>query len=311
MGIKQICSNCTGPEHCNKYCALQSGINIVNFINGIDVVETQIGELRSDGPNNKTNLIVSGHIMELGASPTYILSDLKTIIDVSGKFAQDSGISPLQALKSYLDTLDYPEDVKYEAIKTFKKVNSNKLLPVPIKPGAECEITVEDSNGKKVTSKSKVIIIKWVADKKTGKLNCTVFCTLDKSAMENTKFAKIPITEYGESIRLPQIEHSLKSSEIDRSMIQMNSLGFIKPIVVSDNNMTLAIDGQHLYRINDDKIFIIGSWKSGKIVSFQGDLEAVTKTKAYKKIHNCINYIERHRRFIVPYGMLEANKIKV
>jgi hypothetical protein len=32
---------------------LQAGKNLVNFINGIDVTETKIGEFRADGYNQK------------------------------------------------------------------------------------------------------------------------------------------------------------------------------------------------------------------------------------------------------------------
>lgn len=310
MEVKHICTSCVGLDRCNKYCALQAGTNLVNFINGTDIIETQIGDLREDSRTKKLGLIVSGHIIETTGAPTYVLSDLSTSIDVSGKFIPYNGMSPQQLLNIYLDSLDMAAEAKDKALKTFKLFNSNKLLPVPIKPGAECNVTFEESNGKKVTTSTKVTSVRWNSDRKTGKLNCFIHCTVEKGFFDgNNRTVKIPIIEYGENIKLPQIEQTLKSSETDRELIKMNSVGFIKPIVVTDDKFTLALDNQHLYRVTDDKVFIIGNWKSGKIVDFQGGIEPVQKSKAFKKLHNGASYVERHRRFIVPYGLFEANKI--
>ena len=34
MELKQICQSCVGIDKCNKYCEIQLGTNLVNFING-------------------------------------------------------------------------------------------------------------------------------------------------------------------------------------------------------------------------------------------------------------------------------------
>jgi hypothetical protein len=230
------------------------------------------------------------------------------VIDASGKFISQGDESPLSMLKAYIDSLNVDREAKEIAILTFKKVNSNKLLPVPIKTGSECEIISEDSNGKQAVSVGKVRLVKWVTDKKTGKLNCTLFCDIEKGSFD-AKVAKIPIVDYGERIRLPQIEHTLKSSELDRDFIKMTPIGFIKPIEVFDGKYTVAIDGQHIYRVQEDRIFIAGSWSGNKLVLNKEMSDSLQKTKAYKKIHSVINYIERHKRFIVPYGLCEANII--
>lgn len=308
--MESKCVKCIGIEKCNKYCALQAGTNLVNFINGVDIIETQIGDLREDSRTKKLGLIVSGHIIESVGAPTYILSDLSTSIDISGKFISYKDMTPLQILKSYLDSLDASTELKENTIKTFKLFNSNRLLPLPIKPGSECEVVYTDHNGKKATTNTKVTSVRWGSDKQTGKLSCYIHCIVDKGIFEsNNRTVKVPITEYGENIKLPQLERTLKSSETDRDLIKMNPVGFIKPIVVTDNKFTLALDNQHLYRITDANAFIIGNWKNGKIVDFQGGMEPIQKSKAYKKIHNGINYVEKHKRFIVPYGLFQENTI--
>lgn len=304
------CTNCTGTDKCNKYCALQAGTNLVDFINGVDIIETQIGELREDSRTKKLGLIVSGHIIETSGAPTYVLSDLSTSIDISGKFISYKHLAPQQILRTYLDSLDISSEAKENTLKTFKLFNSNRLLPLPIKPGAECEIVYSDNTGKKTTISTKVSSVRWGSDKQTGKLNCFIHCIVDKGIFENnTRVVKIPIVEYGENIKLPQLERTLKSSEMDRDLIKMNSVGFIKPIVVTDDKFSLGVDNQHLYRITDTSVFIIGNWKNGKLVDFQGGTEPIQKSKAYKKIHNGMNYIEKHKRFIVPYGLFESNII--
>ena len=311
MDIKPACSSCVGTDKCSKYCVLRAGSNLVNFVNGIDVVETQIGEFRKGGFDSKINsLIISGHMIESGGSPTYILTDLSTSIDISGKFNTDNGMTPVYILKSYLESIKMDKEVIDASLKTFKRVNSNKLVPVPLKPGAECEVTYQDANGKEVTSVCKVKMIKWTTDKKTGKIECTVLCPVEKGLIEE-KCLKIPLTEYGTTIRLPHLEHTLKSSEIDRELLVMTHMGFIKPIVVSDGKYEVAIDGQYLYRIIDGKATIVGTWQNGKIVDVHGGLDLISRSKAYKRIKNALTYIEKHKRFIAPLGLFEANSISV
>ncbi len=313
MELRSSCTKCTGIEKCTKYCERHLGSNLVNFINGIDVIETQIGEFRTNFKTNKIEYIVSGHSIENSGSPSYILSDLSTSIDASGKFISCGGKTPMQILKNYLDSLDIKDEVKESALATFKKFNSSKLLPIPLKPGSECQIVYEDANGKQVKAQSKIFGIKWLSEKSSGKLRCTIFCSVEKVSYFDTidKIVKIPITDYGDKISLPQIERMLKTSEIDRSFIKMTDVGFIKPILIKDDKYTLAIDNMYLYRVVDNRTFIVGVWSNGKIKEVQGGIEPISSSKAYKKLSNAFNYIEKHRRFIVPYGLFELNKIEV
>ena len=307
------CKKCTGLEKCNKYCHLQMGASIVSFINGIDTVETRIGDLEKGSPNvGDSDLIISGHMVDTSSTATYILSSIKTSICASGKFTQYDGMYPGEILKRYLDSLSVDPDVKHNSILTFKKYNSNRMLPIPIKPGTECEITYDD-DGKSRTIKSKVNVVKWRTDPQTSKLICEILFVVEKGMYEtNYKSVKIPITEYGTKLKILNIERSLKSSEIDREIIKMEHCGFIKPIIVKDNKVTLALDGQRLYRILDDgKAVIAANFNEDKLVDFQGGLDPLKKTKAYRKIRDNLDYIEKHKRFIAPYGLMEAVVLEV
>lgn len=309
MGIGNVCSECIGVDKCNKYCRLNAGLNIVNFIKSVDVVDTQIGELRPARGSVKNSLIVTGHLLDSGGAPTYIMSDANNGIDISGKFKNYDNATPQQLLKQYIDTLDLSKEVKENSIKTFRKFNSNQLLPIPLKVGAECEVNYSSKN-RNETIKTKINSIIWNIDKETGKLACNITCPAEKGVFESDRrMIKIPITEYGTKIKLPQLERVLTASSIDRDLIKMSPVGFIKPVVVEDGKNTLAIDGQHLYKVTDDGVIIIGTWKNGKMTSLQGGIEPVQRTKAYKKIHGGIKYVEKHIRFIAPYGLFEANHI--
>lgn len=313
MELRPMCATCNGLDKCNKFCDKHLGTNLVNFINGIDVIETAIGDFRENARTKKIEYIISGHILENSSNPTYILSDLSTSIDASGKFISCSGKTPQQILRAYLDTLDMPAEAKTNTMNTFKKFNSSKLLPVPLKPGSECEITYTDNNDKKVVRDARIGSINWNSDKESRKLKCTILCTVEKTGIfdNGSKVIKIPITDYGDKIRLPQIERTLKSSEIDRDLIHMTDVGFIKPIEVADDKYKLAIDNSYLYRIVDSRVFVIGTWRNGKLVAIENGIEPIAKSKAYKKIHNALGYIDKHRRYIVPYGLFEINSIKV
>lgn len=308
-----ICSKCTGTEGCNRYCPIQAGKNLVDFINGVEVVTTKIGELREEFRTKEIKYIVSGHIVERDyPEPTCILSDLNTCIDASGKFISFKGMSPQILLKTYMDTLDISDDVRAKTLETFKLFNSNKLLPLPIKAGAECEVTYTNEAGKKIVANMRVSRIMWAVDRESNKLQCTLVCDTVKGTIDGvTKYVKIPLNEFGSSIIFPQIERTLKSSEVDRELIKMTHLGFIKPIEISDEKVTLAMDNQNIYRVVGENIFIVGTWVNGKIKEFQNGISSIQNTKAYKKLHNSINYIEKHRRFTAPYGLFEVNHIDV
>lgn len=306
-----LCKTCDGIETCNKYCAMQAGVNLISFINGIDTIETQIGDLRPPAGREKQGSIVAGHIIEVSGSPTYILAGLSASIDVSGKFTSYNGMTPQSILKMYLEKINATPETKEASMKTFKKFNSNKILPIPIKPGAECMISFKESSGTEHKNiKTVVGSVRWSSDPQTGKLSCMIHCPIDKSLADNfSKCAKIPMSEYGTGIKLPQIEGTLNSDELDRDLIKMSPVGFIKPIVVQDDKVTLVVDNNHLYRVVEQMVFIIGTWENRKIKSVGTGIDNIKTTKAFKKIHKGINYIERHRRFIVPYGLFEENKI--
>lgn len=313
MELKTVCNNCIGIDKCNKLCELHMGYGLLSFIKGIDFIETAIGEFREDYKSKKIEYIVSGHMLENVGNPTYILSDLTTSIDASGKFTSCDGKSPQQILRAYLDSIGIDNKVKESALDTFRKLNGNKLIPFPLKPGAECEITYKDNNGKTNNTSCKIQIIRWMTDRATGKIKCEVICAVDKNvAFEtNSKMVSIPLTEYGHNIRLPQLERTLKSSEMDRDILQMTDIGFIRPIEVSDEKFVVALDSCFLYRVVDKRVFIIGAWRGNKLEDYNKGMDQVSKSKAYKKIANALSYIERHRRFIAPYGLYECNKIDV
>lgn len=308
-----ICKKCTGTQGCNKYCPIQAGRNLVDFINGVEVTQTSIGELREDYKTKKLGLIVSGHIIETGAtSPVNILSGLSTSIDASGKFINYMGYTPQQILSLYMDSIGTNEAVKKKTIETFKRFNSNKLLPVPIKLGSECEVSYESNNGKKIVANTKVASIRWNSDQETHKLQCTLVCETEHGTLDGiAKIVKVPISEYGESIKLPQIERIMKTSEIDRELIKMSSVGFIKPIEISDGKVKIASDNQYIYHIVGEQTFIVGKWSDGDIQDIQKRLAGIGASKAYKKLMNAKNYINKHRKFMVPYGLFEANHVEL
>ena len=312
LEIKINCGKCNGTNSkCNKYCHLRAGINLVDFINGVDVVETAIGELREDYRTKEKSLIVCGHCIETYPSPVYLLTGLNTVIDVSGKFRSYNGMTPVQIIKEYIKTLKMSDEGIKKSIETFNKFNSNKLVPNPIKPGMECEIEHGEGENRKI-SNCIVEQVCWTTNKQSKKLECTVSCLVDKGMLENTgRMIHIPIVEYGTKIRIPSLERTLKSSELDRELIRMAPLGFIKPIVIEDSEYTLALDGKYMYRITNDTACIVGMWKNSTLVSFMNGIESLSKSKAYKKLMNGIKYIDKHRRFMVPYGLFECNKINI
>ena len=175
----------------------------------------------------------------------------------------------------------------------------------------ECEVEHGEGENRKI-SNCIVEQVCWTTNKQSKKLECTISCLVDKGMLENTgRMIHIPIVNYGTKIRIPSLERTLKSSELDRELIRMAPVGFIKPIVIEDSEYILALDGKYMYRITNDTACIVGMWKNSTLVSFMNGIESLSKSKAYKKLMNGIKYIDKHRRFMVPYGLFECNKINI
>lgn len=311
IGVPE-CKNCSGLDKCNKYCTKMAGRNLADFMVSIDTCETDIGEMRKPHKIGSSTLIVTGHQLE-GEAPTYILQELTSSIKINsaGKFKQFMGKNIIGVLKSYTDTLD--QEVykgRIEHVNTLiKGFNSNRVLAVPFKLRTDVIVTIKDAQNRDKRLEGTINCLSWKTNKETGKLEGKAVVKHD-NPMSGFKSVLIPFTEYGTRMTLTNLERTLKTSEIQPEFISMINEGFIRPIIISDGNVVIAVDCKNMYLISDNSTIIVGAWSDKGMMELV-NIDSIKKTKAYIKLNSAIRYIEGHRRFIAPLGLVEENKIQL
>jgi len=296
-------------EQCNKHCELNAADVLVRFIRDITTIESRIGEFE-DTSGKSAKLITSGMQIDNTNNPTDILTDISTPIDVTKKFKTLFNKTPLALLNQYIKVVNPPDaDVLRDK---FRKIESNRLLIMPIRPEMSCEVYIDndkDTKSKGNFKKTTIEAIRWWNNPNTHTLECTIITEVIDGT--TNKRGKISITDYGIKLRLVDVERSLNNSDIDRQVISMTRYGYIKPIAVLDKNDNgIIIDGTYMYLADKGSVNPIAYWKNK---GFTGEdiYNEITKTAAYKKIKKSLNYIWQHRRFIAPYGFVDYNRIDI
>lgn len=300
-----VCKSCNGLDDCNRYCMLHAGKVLVDFLDRIDTTPTRIGEYSKRDEYGPVDLVVSGHYLHSLDDPSWLLTDISTVLDASPKFNSAFDKSPIQLINNYCNKVGIPKDVSTEYAETIKKLNKNKILILPFKPHASCSIDYEDEMGNKHTKvQANIKILKWRTDKETHKLVATIVFKTEKDDRQRT----IPVTEYLKSFRLSSMDILAKDKGNDIEMISITDYGIIKPIVVKEAGAEYAIDGTYMYCTINGDTRIVGKWNTA------GDLEVNTpknKSKAFKKIIDNLPIIKNHKRYIAPYKLFSPNELTV
>ena len=306
----KICKKCIGISECNKYCPISAGKNIANFIDDIDKTDTNIGDFRKDNPNKPETFVIMGIMLEKMSSPINIMKLLpSTGISIKGKLSDNWSLSPTQILKTYLDYTSVPKNEQQAAIDNLKRFNSAKVIPTPVKVGTDIEVTHVGSDNKKRKTVVNVRAVEWRLDLETGNLNGLIYTDISNS---NTGAKlKLNMEDYGSSWILPNIERNLKTAEIDRAAIKMLGTGLILPIEICSSDGVIVLDGQHMYLVKSDGAYIIGTWGQSGMVENTEITNSLISNKSYRKVKSIIKFVEKHRRFIIPYGLSSTNKITI
>lgn len=313
---KQTCSDCIGVDNCYKYCTKKAGKNLADFLIGVDTCETEIGEIKKGYTGG--HLIVTGHQLE-GDNNAIIMREIKGGIKINSeeKIKSLGGKNALNVLKDYTDTLcqeKYGERIS-DVQSKIKKFNSNKLMAVPFKSRDGVYIKIKDGD-KERKMDGIVTSVCWNTNTDTGDIEGQALVRhMGRSpgvyVNEHFKVSRIPLSNYGKEIILSNIERNLKTSQVQPQFISMTNEGIIKPIIIDDGKIKLAVDYRYMYIITDDSdVIIIGTWQKGGMVEHK-NIGYANHSKAYRKLQTAIKFIENHRRFISPLGLIDSNIVKV
>lgn len=286
---------------CDKFCVNVIGDNLARFLREVDCIESSIGNL-ADKP-----YIVSGIMVGHNGETVNVLSPISQSIEMKDKFISSVDESSMQILKSYIK-LTSAEDGE-ELIDKLSKINSSKLLISPFKPGMPCEVLVEvhTKEGKKeVFKQTKIDSIKWFNTVDDG-LQCTVITAVIDT--NGNKRGKVKPEEYGERIKLVDIERNIVSANIDRSLIKMNKYGLIQPIQVMESAKSgIIIDNTYMYSVENKTVTMVAYWDKAGFTGEKAYMD-IAKGSAYKRIKKNIQFIAAHRRYMAPYGLMAVTQV--
>jgi hypothetical protein len=300
-----VCSKCIGVDKCTRCCAYHLGKAFVNFITNVQVIETRIGEYDSRVKGTKPDLVVYGHqIWDLGL-PSWLLTDISTILNVSDKFTTAYDKSAFQIASIYCKFAGYSAEETKEITDKIKAINSNKMLLLPFKPKSECYVDLVADGVKEKKLESKIEYLKWTTNKETHKLECMIGFSAEK--FNGSKTFKLSIEDYLTKFRLSQIDIKSKGAKEDTNLIKMTHHGIIKPIVIKEGKTSVAIDGTYLYYVVNGDTSIIGYWNDKNELVINNNI----KGKAITKIKDNVDFIKDHKKYIAPYMMYEPNIIEV
>lgn len=294
-----------------KYGVEQAGRALAQYLTHVDTVTSEIGEYREASRPGEEDLIVTGLQLEKLNEPIHMLSTLSVSLEVNGKFKNFMDKPPIQIIKQHLGSLgDDRKEYKHALMDKFKGIASNKYMVIPFKPENECEVTIEDGTVIHRDIPSKIASVMWSMDRTTNMFQGKIITKLENIG-KASKTYRLTLDSYGTSFKIASIERCMKSSDIDRATVSMTRFGIIKPTVISDGSISLAIDGSNLYLLMNNEVIIIGKWSdSGELQETPVAL-SLSKHKAYKHLKHNLSYIEKHRRFIAPYGLVESSEIQL
>ena len=291
-----------GEATYKEFSKQELGKAMASYMYLLKTVETNIGDIR----DRKGEYRVSG--VQYVGNKIDLLSPIDVPIEVTDKFIKRNNVNALVALKEYLNTIDGTEynDLKNKVIKRYKNINNNKEFPMPFNIGGEYLVEYE-VDGRTKRTVEKISMLEWSIKKNNGnRIEGTVYFKLS----DGNGVIKVPFTEYGKKFKARNMETNISAAVIEEPCIRVNRFGMIKPIVVEDENVSIAIDGMNLYYDDGFKIYIIGGWDAnGNIV---GDIPSeVADSKAYEFILKNQLSIKRNKRFIAAYLSVAENIINI
>jgi hypothetical protein len=278
--------------------------SIINFVTGVDMVETQIGKYSRNVGSDKDDLICSGHIIEEhepGSTILYTFVD-KTKLNITPKFKDAFNKTAVQ-LVNCCD--DIEQDEKEEIKESITALNKNRKLIMPFKPGnTDLEVIIECENTT-VKKQMGIHMLKWSTDSETGNLICELMCK-SKSNFFNRR-CTCRLEDYGTTYNIGALKLSTAGSKVKMNkIIEMTASGMVRPFEVIHKNVSIIVDGTYMYMKRGSDVYVIGEWAGSNM-----QINTKSEDKALTKMKQCLTVLSLHRKYIAPYMLIDSKKLEV
>lgn len=301
-----------------KYGIEHTGKALANFVNYSKVTYTKLGTYSSSKQGGKIDVVASGHqiydmndkSIRLAPSTVYTFTNV-TALDKSPIFKNQLSIKTSKILSDFLDSTQLSTELKEDLIKKLKDINARKCLIIPLVIKSDFKVNYNNEDNKKEKVLAKVRDIKWMTNKETYKLECSV-CFETKINGED-KYIRYPITEYIKSYVPDKLEYSKNITKLNISILKFDPIGIINTIELTDGYQSLVIDNSFIYWSHNGITNVIGEWdyNTGDLLMNKNTVKAIGKTDLYKVFDNNINLIANHKHLIAPYNLFNTNKVNI
>ena len=304
-----ICS--CGDKKCNGVCSLSVGERLATFLRESDVIRTRIGDIESS-KSGADPLIVTGTSVYRDSSQSTLMKKASDVsIPMEGRFNTYADKNARTILSEYVAKSN-TEDGK-ALMNRLRGIEENKLMLMPFKTGQICDVVHtreskrKDVDGKKIECRSVIECIKWAVMDNADKLQCQMVVSMVDP--DTGKKVRLSIVDYCDTFTIVDMERLHTKTKVEGNVIKMSKFGFIKPIQIDDDGTTVIIDNCSVYisTVASPELRVIGSWENNTIKL----KERIKNEKIDKAVTSNEDYIGKHRRWIVPYGLYDTNKLKV
>jgi len=303
-------------EKCKGICDKSIADRVIQMLGCVDTVSSRAGEIitsRAIGGLESTMVVTgveyTGEDM-VNMSKTDVMFDAyETSLPIKRVFNGVRGISVESVVKEHLKSSNASEMAKKRVLDMIRQIDSGKRIGIPIKLGTLCNAIVQ-IEGKKLKRELTIQSIKVNYNKETKEVEYLLRTEkIDTGGIDKVR-PTLNLEEYGYQFTLTNIDAIDKHNVKSQFPIKMTKSGFIRPIeiVSSSREESIILDGSNIYKSNNSGTYVIGEWRDEKI--------GINKNESMHpdfadEIKRMLGTVSRHRRYIVPYLVMDTYKILI
>lgn len=303
------CKICMGQDKCDKLCDYRLGESIIDYINGVEKVETRIGTY-TDYDNKKNGLTYTGvdfpKLADTSRCDILKFSDLVKIEKLNKMNTVEN-----RDIKYYVDEYikmnNGERRIMEDAHEKLDRFNGYEVMIAPITPGKTIEVHLDGFKDVKLDEGIRVDFVRYKINDETGKVEGSIIT--DGCGYTN-KFFNLKFEDYGKSWTIPEIEKNLTTAQLKYGGVKMTQLGTILPLEITSKTGSVAVDNKYMYYIKNGMAYIIGSWGTSGIITDSKKIKEYRCSKLVKCIESYLKLLERHKKYILPLGTSETNQIE-
>lgn len=271
-----------------KYNEELAVASLAELMREAHIVDINIGELEKSG--DKYDLIVVGNDLYTSITGKRLKKISSSFKVAKKKYISNGFQKPLRTMLTD-NGIDGAE--ADNIVKTIDKINSNKASAVMFRAGLEMIV-----QGAEQKSGSHVKLTRVRVNDDTGVVEMRIAIEADGKIV-----AEPLVEDYNKQFKIysNSVSNALEKNKHADDIIKIENCGLIKTVEIIRDNGSYVVDNRLVIRNMEP----IAKWVADRLVYVDG-------TKQEDKIADDIEkFLALHRKYIIPFGFCETNKIRM